>query len=138
MIALLIAAMLVNWYVTTVLIESHFLHPVRRWVRHNIPIRPKGPEPQTVKEAAKRATERYLDDNGGWRRRPAQRRLYVGLEYLFGCYLCLGFWVAIAEVLWLHSIVGAGLLGFLFTAFLIKAGGHLILELRPQSWYRHR
>jgi Protein of unknown function (DUF1360) len=65
-----------------------------------------------------------------------KRTFFVWLDYLLSCPLCVGVWVGIAETLYVQ--VRPGFAGFVFSALLYKAVGHLVLELRPQAWTRQR
>lgn len=56
-------------------------------------------------------------------------------RYFVRCALCVGTWIAFAEVAvtpW--RPLGPGLVGFVLAALVVKAFGHLVLELRPQAW----
>lgn len=108
--SLIVAAGLVNWLVTTIVVESELGRPVRDYVCRR----------------RARANRAYWikGDHSVWR----------WLDFLLRCHLCVGVWVALAEVAWLGPVVGRGVAGFVFTALLVKAVGHLVLELRPQAW----
>lgn len=118
--SLVVAAGLVNWLVTTIVVESELGRPLREYVRRRRNLaaqrRPTLPPPFAPGNA----------DRGPWR----------WLDYLLACHLCTGVWIAIAEALYLGPLVGRGAAGVIFTALIVKAVGHLVLELRPQAWPR--
>lgn len=102
---IVVYAGLVNWIATTIVVESELARPFRDWVcRH--------------RQGASAA--RNPDDRGIWR----------WADYLIRCHLCTGVWIGIAEAIYL----GARGPAIIWTGLLIKAVGHLILELRPQAW----
>lgn len=120
MIELIIAAGLVNWLATTIVVESELARPLRDLVVRR-------------RAAADRGGAEIDADRGGWR----------WLDYLLRCHLCAGVWIGIAEALYLAPRLAPRLPGpawaaWPFAALLIKAVGHLILEVRPQAWYGHR
>lgn len=110
MIWVVVAAGLVNWLTTTIIVESELFRPLRDFVCRQRITRSRG----------------RLNDRGAWR----------WLDYLLRCHLCVGVWAALIEAAWLGSAVGRGFAGVVFTALLIKAVGHLVLEARPQAWPR--
>lgn len=118
MIELVAAAGLVNWLVTTIVVESELARPLRDCV------------------ADRRERSRWVEAFGRRMRTPdaADRGVWRWADYLLRCHLCVGVWVAFAEVAWLGPLVGHGVAGFIFSAMLVKAIGHLVLEVRPQAW----
>lgn len=113
-LGLIVAAGLVNWLVTTIIVESELGRPLRDAVRDR-------------REDADINSVFTIEAN-------TDRSVWRWLDYLLRCHLCVGVWVALAEVAWLGPLVGRGVAGFVFTALLVKAVGHLVLELRPQAW----
>lgn len=62
------------------------------------------------------------------------RHLNEKVAYLLHCHMCCGTWVGLA----LAATFGSpfpGLPGIAAGGLLYKAIAHLVLELRPQSWY---
>lgn len=115
-LSLVVAAGLVNWLVTTIIVESELGRPLRDLISSR--------------------RERAAGGDGSWLEAGLDRGAWRWLDYLVRCHLCVGVWVALAEVFWLGPLVGRGVAGVVFSALLVKAVGHLVLELRPQAWPR--
>lgn len=116
MLGLIIAAGLVNWLVTTIIVESELGRPLRDYI----------------------SSRRDGGDggDGSWVACDLDRGVWRWADYLVRCHLCVGTWVGLAEALYVGPVVRSGILGIMFTGLLIKAVGHLVLELRPQAWSR--
>jgi hypothetical protein len=103
MTALIILALgLANWFGTLLVVESEFFRPLRAWLE-----------------------DRYAN---------AERRFanwfWWKINYMINCQMCAGFWVALFLAPFAPALFpffwGAG---FIVTALVIKAIGHLILVL---------
>lgn len=126
--ALVIFAGLINWRVTSILVEATLFDRPRNWIiaraQHaNIPnvgivkMPYTFPEGTTPEEAAA-ATVVFA---GKWLK-PAQ---------LVTCFSCLGVWVALAEAL-VFGGPFAGWYAIVANTLLYTAIGHLVLELRSR------
>lgn len=123
MTATVVALGLVNWLVTTILVESELFKPLRRWVRARYEFHRFGPR------RAERSAWWDLDLDRNLDRPFHARRtaLWHKVDYLVGCHLCAGTWIGIA----LAGIAGgpfAGVVGIILNGLLYKAIGHLTLE----------
>lgn len=132
MIALVLALGAVCWITTTIICESELFRPLRNYVKANRPLKYKGPEPTSLDEAKRLAVQEYRIEQAPWSIIRRESGLFKWLDFLLCCPLCVGVWVGIAEAIYVQ--VRPGVAGFIFSALLYKAVGHLILELRPQAW----
>lgn len=116
--SLVIAAGLINWLATTIVVESEITRPLRDWLAFRrmstIPLPPEHTD------AFKTVIVSY------------DQRLspfYEKVAYLFGCHLCSGTWIGLAEAVAFGPVIASGLVGIVATGLLFKAVGHLTLEL---------
>lgn len=131
MLGLTLAAGAVTWLVTLILVESHLTKPLREWTAgqaiaaaarydaaHNYVLRAKG-DPVGL--------DARLDRQAKARRRMAW---WEHAHYFARCHLCLGTWVALVLTVLpgMPRPFGAGVLGWLLAALVVKAVAHLILE----------
>lgn len=114
-----VALGIVNWIATTIIVESELTAPLRAWIVNR----------------RDQADERYVA--GAMEGQPWAYLAWRKVAYLVGCHLCVGVWVALAEVsVGLFGVSIDGLAPLVGYTLLVKGIGHLILELRPQAWYR--
>ena len=107
-----IALGFVCWLVTTVIVESEMVRPIREWINNKYTEAYDYPEyPATVRE-------------DGWK-----AVFWYKLKYLVGCHLCTGIWVGLilaALTPWVTPIA-AGAMGVVLNGLLYKAIGHTVL-----------
>src|SRR5678816_537318 len=115
--SLLIALGLVNWIATTILVDSSLFAKWRSW-------------PITRWDyTARRCFAQEATGRGRWARYCVASRWLAKLHELVNCHLCMGTWVAFIQAAffldgpWYVWTTGA---------LLIKAIGHLVLELRSR------
>lgn len=105
----------INWIATTIIVESELCRPVREYCERK---------------------RKWFDIEKNRPRTPQEEPvLWRKLHYLVQCHLCTGTWVALVEA----AAFGGpfhGVTGYFANALLYKAVGHLVLELRPQAWYK--
>lgn len=124
---LVLYASLINWFVTTIFVESHLFKAPRDWlvinglfvqvrgVWHKLPF--MWPEDATQEEVdIANADLRPM----GWRGKVAQ---------LVSCSMCTRTWVGFAEAVYFGGPLH-GWAGIIANGLLYAAGGHLIMELR--------
>jgi hypothetical protein len=100
---------LINWFATMLIVEAEITFPIRR--------------------GAELLVDRLM--MSGHRR---LGRIADKLSYLLHCHMCCGTWVGLIEA----AVFGGpfhGFTGWVANGLLFKAIAHLVLELRPQSWY---
>lgn len=116
--SLIIAAGLINWLATTIIVESEITRPLRDWLTLRRMSRIELPPEHT--DAYKTVVISY-----------AQRisPVYEKVAYLFGCHLCSGTWVGLVEAIAFGPVISSGFVGIVATGLLFKAVGHLVLEL---------
>lgn len=110
---------LVNWLVTTILVESELTRPFRDWVadRH------------------RRAANRWTDSLR--RRHHRAEAVWFKLKYLAGCHLCTGTWVGLVMAALVPLHLGApGATGRVLAGLAFKAIGHFTLEIVGRLKYR--
>lgn len=110
---------LVNWLVTTILVESEITRPIRDWVENQHTVGfdifdPRYSWAKSIHEAK-------------W-----QTRVWRKVGYLVHCHLCAGTWVGLvmaAVVSYRAFAVRPAFLAAVLTGLAIKAVGHLTLEV---------
>jgi hypothetical protein len=130
-LGLVAAAAVINWFITTVFVESHLFQPIRLWVIH------EAMEVATPEGWKKIGNKHFYlwpegttqEDVDGATQQP--RGNWGKLAQLITCHMCLRVWVGFAEAF----ILGGPFQGWysIFANALLYAGlGHLILELRSR------
>lgn len=120
---------LVCWLTTLILVESELVRPVRDWVD------------RCHERTGARALVGglWVSDDGdptvaalaSLRRGPRRTHVLWGkLRYLIGCHLCTGTWVGLV-LAWMTStrLVLTGAAGIVLAGLLVKAVGHVVLEV---------
>lgn len=125
---------LINWLVTTILVESHLFAPVREWVVgeswhtfvggawHKIGNKHWFTFPEDATEADVDKAKATNTMRGPW----------FKLAQLVSCQLCVRVWVGFAEAFVFGGPFAGRWYQFLADGLLYAAGGHLILELRSR------
>lgn len=131
-LGLVAAAAVINWFVTTIFVESHLLAPVRTWVVH------EAMEVATPEDGWQKIgnSHHYLWPQGTTQEQvEAAQQIPRGnwgkLAQLITCQMCMRTWIGFAEAF----ILGGPFQGWysIFANALLYAGlGHLILELRSR------
>jgi hypothetical protein len=122
---------LVCWAATTIIVESEFFRPLRERLQdRRVKLVPTpAPPADTIEEAVA-----YAQSHRGYKNPTPQVSFWWDKAwYLSGCHWCCGTWVAFALVAFFDSPWDHWY-GFIAGALLVKAIGHLVLELRPQAW----
>lgn len=131
MLGLVVAAVLINWIVTTILVESKLTEPVRTWIIHeSLQIR--------------WADEWHHIGNRHWFEFPLEttqeqvdavkhvmRGPWAKVAQLVTCQLCTRVWIGFALAAYLGGPVG-GWAAIVANGLLYAAGGHLIFEMRSR------
>lgn len=113
----ILALGLVNWFATTLVVESEFFRPLREFVSHR----------QLTAEMHRGRAERQLELL--WTR--WRYWAWSRVAYLIGCHMCTGTWLGFLLVPFAPAIFpGPAWAVFIVTALLIKAIGHMILVLQ--------
>lgn len=108
---LIIALGLVNWFVTTVVVEANVTQPIRSWFH-----------------------TRWMHAQREW-----SLVMWEKLAYLVNCHMCAGVWVGLALAAFAPMVFGPGVIPFILVGLLIKAIGHLVLtvwhriEIKPRD-----
>lgn len=120
---LLLTLGLVNWLVTTILVESEITRPVRDWV--NDRYRKAGN--RLVDRTAAGTAKRWHDwaEEGWWKAR-----------YLVSCHLCSGTWVGLVMGA-VVPVFDIRYVGWVLSGLAYKAYGHFTLEVVGKLKERH-
>lgn len=97
---------LINWLITTIVVESELTRPLRDW----------------VDRTPTRRVKRWV---------PQRTTLRAKAAYLIGCHLCTGTWIGLAQALTVPHLgpFGTGITGWVLAGLLYKAIGHATLVL---------
>jgi hypothetical protein len=98
---------LANWIATTIIVESELFRPLR----------------DRLAWEADRAYRPF----GSWRFTVLSK-----LQYLVGCHLCTGTWVALIEACFVTLGLSSGLPGIVLSALVFKAIGHTALNVNAR------
>lgn len=142
--SLAIAAGLINWFSTDLLVTGEIFRPFREWVINHTS-KPMVVIATLPSGKVHRGSMEHINDlllivrpdadpdndptKWGFTTEPGGPKPYVGkIGYLVSCQMCTGTWVGIAEALILGLAFSSGFVGIMASALLFKAVGHLVLE----------
>lgn len=119
----------VCWLCTTFVVESELFKPLRSWTRERKLIADLGHAPASMYETASRNLQRAFNANTA-AVHPWRFAIWSKVNYLVGCHLCAGTWIALGIVTVQPDArpLGTGFIGWLMAGLLVKAVAHLILE----------